>query len=91
MNYASPRYLALLSLTSLPACSTYCFGKSGPMPGKETIRTVGCREKGITDWIYQVLINVMTENQETPTPVQDLMSRRAHSATKVPESLVALL
>lgn len=73
MNYASPRYLALVSLTSLLACSTYCFGKSVPIPGKDqAIRTVGCREKGITDWIYQVLINVMAEDQETQAPVQNL-------------------
>lgn len=63
MNYASRRYLALVSLTSLLACSTYCFGKSVAMPAKDQpIRSV----------VNLVEINVFVEDQETQAPVQDL-------------------
>lgn len=63
MNYTSLRYLALVSLTSLLAFSTYCLGQSMAMPAKDQpIRTV----------VYLVLINVLAEDRETHAPVQDL-------------------
>ena len=58
MNCTSPRYLALVSLTSLLAFSTYCLEKSMAMP--------------ITDYIYTVSIHVLAEDQETQASVQDL-------------------
>ena len=63
MYYASPRYLALVSLTSLLACSTYCFGKSVAMPAKD---------QAIRSMVNLVVINVFVEDQETQAPVQDL-------------------
>ena len=58
MNCASPRYLALATLTCMLAVSTYCLGKSTAMPARTVVR--------------MALINVFVEDQETGSPVQDL-------------------